>query len=216
MNVSRAINYIQLGPFETVEGRPFTNPVDSVEDLASLQYMVNILRRHLSQPKVVVERPLPFVLYLKEEGDRYHRLALSKPELLLDQNDLTVVGFCGQKRPGADRAPIDTVDQQLIAEFSYHPYLLSYSTLQLADGNASNLVLFNDPRGITHWAKGTRHAYAASELAPRYYLRIRLHNAILPGGITSGNELVLLRTKYYDYEGDTTWWGVRELGGQGS
>lgn len=216
MNVSRSIDYSQLGPFETAEGRPFTNPVDSVEDLTCLQYMLKILSQHLSQPSVVLARPLPFVLYLKEEGDRYHRIALSKPELLLGQNDLIVVGFNGRKRPDADRKPIDTIDQQLIAEFSYHPYLLSYSTLQLADGNACNLILFNDLRGITHWAKGARHTYAASELAPRYYLSIRLHNAILPGGVTSGSELVLLRTKYYDYAGETPWWGVRELRAQAS
>jgi hypothetical protein len=205
-------DYVKLEPLETVEGRPFTNPVDSVEDLVSLHHMIEALRRTLNQVGPIPAQPRPFILYLQEEEEgRYHRIAFSKPEALLQLGDLTVVAFCGQKRPGADRSPIDQVDAELLAEFEQHSYLLSYSTLKLEDGNACNLVLFSDPRGLFHWVKGTKHTYAAGELAPKYYLSVRLHNAILPGGLVSGQELVLLRTKYYDYQGEILWWGVREL-----
>jgi hypothetical protein len=207
--------YVPVEPLETIEGRPFTNPVDSLEDLAWLQYMVGTLRQLLGQLEVIKAQPRPFVMYLQESENRYHRIALAHPELLLDDKDLIVVGFCGRKRPDLDRGPIDAVDGELIAAFSQHPYLISYSTLQLPDGNACNLVLFSDYHGLSDWAKGERHAYAANELAPRYYHCIRLHNATLPGGLISGKELVLLRTKYYDYREDAIWLGVRELSKKG-
>lgn len=204
-------NLVKLGPLETVEGRPFTNPIDSVKDFTSLHYMIEVLRQTLDQLEPIPVQPRPFILYLPEGAEGYHRIALAKPEELLPTADLTVVAFCGQRRPAADRKPIDEIDRQLVAELIEHPYLLSYSTFLLEDGNACNMVLFSDPRGIFHWVRSTRHAYATGELAPHYYRSVRLHNAILPGGLASSQELVLLRTKYYDYQDEAIWWAIREL-----
>jgi len=30
--------------------------------------------------------------------------------------------------------------------------------------------------------------------------------------LMAGNQLILTRTKYYDYQDQTLWWAVRELG----
>jgi hypothetical protein len=203
--------YVRLSRTEIVPGRPFTNPAGSREDIGTLQDMAEKLRQLLGRPETIPAQPRPFVLYLSEAGGRRHRIALSKPEALLTGNDLTVVGFCGRKWPGADRAPLDAVDAELITEFSQHPHLLSYSSLELGNGNWCNLVLFSHPRGLLHWATSARHAYAVRELSPAYYMVIRLHNAILPGGLMSGKPLILLRTKYYDYQDKPPWLAVREL-----
>ena len=202
--------HLQLTPSETVAGRPFTIPENSTADLAILQYMAETLCRILMQPQAIPPEPRPLLLFLEEIGGRLHRIALSKPELLLTPDDLTVVGFCGQKRLGVDRAPLDAVDEELLKEFSQYIHLLSYSTLQLESGNSCNLVLFNHPQGVYHWAASDKHTQAVT-LSPSYYTVIRLHNAILPGGIMSNNRLVLLRTKYYDFQDNPPWQAVREF-----
>ena len=201
---------VQLGFSDIVAGRPFTNPEGSAFDLTVLQYMVETVCRILKEPRAILNQPRPVVLYLNEVGGRSHRIALSRPEALLNCNDLTVVGFCGQRRHGVDRGPLDAVDEELIAEFPQHDELLSYSTLQLESGDSCNLVLFSQPQGILHWASSDRHALAA-RMAPRYYTVIRLHTAILPGGIMANNKLALIRTKYYDFQEEPLWQAVRDF-----
>lgn len=201
---------VHLGSSEIVAGRPFTNPEGSAFDLTVLQYMVETVCRILREPQVIPNQPRPFVLCLNEVGGRSHRIALSRPEALLKLDDLTVVGFCGQRRRGVDREPLDAVDEELIAEFPQHDALLSYSTLQLESGDSCNLVLFSQPQGISHWASSDRHALAV-HMAPRCYTVIRLHNAILPGGIRPENKLVLIRTKYFDFQEEPLWQAVRDF-----
>jgi hypothetical protein len=98
---------VRLGYSEVVAGRPFTNPEGSQFDLTVLQYMAETLFQILMKPEVLPAKPRPLVRFLAERGGRLHRIALTKPELLLQPDDLTVVGFCGKKRPGVDRGPID-------------------------------------------------------------------------------------------------------------
>ena len=43
---------------------------------------------------------------------------------------------------------------------------------------------------------------------------MRIHNGRLPGGVTSGNPIVLERTKYYDYRSRSgVWKAERKLTG---
>jgi hypothetical protein len=188
----------------------FTNPEASRYDLTILQYMAETLCRIMMKPEAIPNQPRPYVLFLEEIGGRFHRIALSRPELLRQPIDLTVVGFCGKKRPGVDRQPVDAVDDELIEEMPEHLHLLSYSTLQLESLNTVNLVIFSEPQGLSHWAASEKHALAVS-MAPDYYTVIRLHNALLPGGLASHNRLVLLRTKYYDFLDKTPWRATREF-----
>lgn len=204
-------DFTRLGWSDVLPDRPFTNPDQNTEDLLHLQYMVGRLRQLLSQPELIPAQPRPYVLFLEESGGRRHRIALTRPEELFILTELAVVGFCGTRWPEADRNPLDAVDAELLNEFMEHPHLLSYSSLEVEDGNWRNLVLFSHPQGIGHWAISMRHVYAAQELSPGYYRHIRLHNGLLPGGLLSGSEIVLTRTKYYDYQDQPLWWAVREL-----
>lgn len=201
---------IQLGPQEVVAGRLFTNPEASSYDLTVLQYMAETVYRVMKQTPDIPPEPRPYVLVLEEHGGRYHRICLVQPKQLLRPNNLAVVGFCGQKLSEVDRAPLDAVDDDLIEELPQHPHLLSYSTLQLECNNTVNLVLFDHPEGLNHWAASKQHAEAVG-MSPYYYSVIRLHNATLPGGLLSGNRLVLLRTKYFDFQTGTMWRAVREF-----
>jgi hypothetical protein len=128
---------------------------------------------------------------------------------LLTDAELTFVGFFGQRRFEANPALLQDVDTELIQEFLNHPYVLSYCSLELADNNWANIVILRNADGIQHWRASRKHAYAARELAPQYYTGIRLHNGILPNGLASPY-LVLLHTKYYDFQGPGLWQAVRE------
>lgn len=210
--MSTPTDYIRLGWADIVPDRPFTNPDHNADDTATLEYMVDRLYHLLSQPGEIFPQPRPYILYLPEATGRTHRVAIAHPAELLICPEIAVVGFCGHKWPDADRSQLEIIDQELIQEFLQHPYLLSYSSLQLESGDWRNLVLFSHPQGIGHWAISALHAHAARHLAPGYYQNIRLHNGVLPGGLGAGNGLILTRTKYYDYQAQPLWWAVRELG----
>lgn len=204
-------NYLRLSEAEFVPERPFTHPDNNAQDLAHLQSMAEKLAHLLSQSGAIPAQPRPYVLYLEEADGRRLRVALARPEELLFCTELMIVGFCGHKWPEADRAALDAVDAELLAEFMQHPHLLSYSSLEVEGGNWRNLVLFSQAQGIGHWAISARHADAVQNLAPLYYQNIRLHNGVLPGGLLAGQKLLLTRTKYFDYQDQPFWWAVREL-----
>lgn len=204
-------SFVQLGPTEVINDRPFTNPKNSAADLAHLQYIVDQVRHLLlSQLSILKAQAFPVVKYLTEAEGRYFRVTIAQLQVLLGDQDFYAVGFCGLKRPKSDRKPVDSIDEELIGEFPEHPDLVCYCTLEVEPGYSCNLVLFKDPAGLMHWSRSEKHARAV-ELSPEYYLSIRLHNALLPGGLMSGQSLVLMRTKYFDFQGETTWWGLREL-----
>lgn len=206
-----ANNFVHLSPTEIIKERPFTNPKNSAADLANLQYIADKVRYLLlSQPGYFDTQLFPAVIYFTEEEGRYFRVTITQPQILLASQDFYAVGFCGLKRPMSDRGPVDTIDAELIDEFPEHPNLICYCTLEVEPGHSCNLVLFDDPAGLIHWSRSAKHARAV-ELSPNYYLSIRLHNALLPGGLWSDQPLMLLRTKYFDFQGETMWWGLREL-----
>ena len=204
---------IQLQPTEIWPGRLFTNPEAGAYDLTVLQYMAETLCRVVVQTQNIPSQPRPYILFLEETGGRFHRICLSQPAHLLASRNLTVVGFCGKKRPGVDRNPIDAIDDQLIEEMPEHRHLLSYSTLQLESYNTVNLVLFSQTHGPDHWSASKQHALAVG-MSSEYYTVVRLHNAILPGGLLSDNRLLLLRTKYYDFQSEPVWRAIREFPNQ--
>lgn len=202
----------QLSSGELVPERRFTNPEHSLADLAILEHMRARLRSALTEPAAIAygaPSAGPRIESLAEHGERPHRLVLAAPERLLSAHELTVVGFFGQRRGDADPAVMGDIDDQLIAELAARPYVLSYSSLELPDGNWANLVLLQHAAGMEHWRASPKHAYAVRELAPRFYASIRLHNGALLGGLAAAR-ITLLRTKYYDF-GAGWWQAIREF-----
>lgn len=205
--------HIILGPTELVRDRPFTDPERNLEDLAALKAMLDRLREVLAQPEIFPDGPRPAILVLQERSGRSHRIAISRREELLVAGEFTIVGFFGEKRPAADLSVLEGVDLELIYHFPFHTGVLSYSTLELANGDSGNLVMLSRPDAIEDWRTNVKHGYAAEYLAPKYYARIRLHNAVLAGGLMAGLDPILLRTKYYDYGGGGVWLAQREAQG---
>jgi len=166
----------------------------------------------LSQSNIGPEHPLARALYIQtldEDHGRFHRVVILEREPLLADAELAFVGFFGHRRVEADPTPLQEIDIELIQEFLDHPHVLSYCSLELADGNWANMVLLRSADGIERWRGSRKHAYVARELAPLYYTGIRIHNGVLPDGLASPH-LSLLCTKYYDFQGPELWRAIRD------
>ncbi|GAB4431612.1 MAG: hypothetical protein OHK0015_18280 [Chloroflexi bacterium OHK40] len=193
-----------LAPAELVPGRPFTDPERIDTDLAVLDAMRTTLHAVVA---TIAEAP-DGLIYLPEADGRTHRVVLLNRAGLLAPVPLAVVGFFGERRHGAEDERLAALDAELIDELRSHPYMLSYSSRELASGRWANLVLLTDYQGASRWRASARHSYAVAHVAPEAYSRIRLHNALLPGGL-GGPPMIHVRTAYYDFEGPTLWHAVR-------
>jgi len=173
--------------------------------------MLEEVRRQVMRAGGLAASPRPLVLECREPDGRSHRAVICDERRLGDGRDLAWVGFFGVKRRDRDSAPLTVMDDELIGEFPAHPGILSYSSLEVADGDWGNLILLDGDESREHWRVSERHAYAARELAPHHYTDVRLHQGVLPGGVRGGGEPILRRTKYYDYRADVTWRAERDL-----
>jgi hypothetical protein len=200
---------IQLGADEVVADRPFTALEHTAGDLAAIQAMAAGLRELLERPLPSGSRPL--VLSVAAPAGREHRAVISNDGPLWAGRDLAWVGFFATRRAGMDHAPLTVADDELVLEFPRHPAILSYSSLELADGNWGNLIVVDPPEGREHWRASEKHAWAARELAPRHYAVIRLHHGMFPGGLWSVRDPIVVRTKYYDFQGPAAWRAERAL-----
>ena len=203
----------RLGSLEHVPGRRFASPEHSHTDTAILAYMRARLLETLRAANLAPDDPLNREMYvqtLPEDGARLHRMVILSRQALLGAAELTFVGFFGHKRGDANPAILQDVDTELLQEFLNHTYVLSYSSLELPDGNWANMVLMQHAEGIEHWRASQKHAYAARDLAPQFYSTIRLHNGTLPGGL-AGPQIALNSTKYYDYDRADRWHAIRDF-----
>jgi len=202
---------IRLGASDVPEGRPFAHPDRTADDLVSILGMARTLRRILAWPSTSPAHPSPYTLEVGNEVAP-HRVIICDDAALRTESAPPFVGFFALKRPGLDNAPLTEVDDQLVLEFPRHPGILSYSSIALPDGNWGNLIVLRSVADGERWREGERHAWAARELAPAHYSSVRLHSGRFPGGLLSGLEPVLLRTRYFDYRVSSPWRAERVLG----
>jgi len=86
----------------------------------------------------------------------------------------------------------------MLLELAKIPTLLRYVSLQLADGNWYNLVVFSQESAKRDILTTSLHHHAAYDLAPHYYQWIRLHHGIIQQEDTA-LELMLHTTRYYTF-----------------
>jgi hypothetical protein len=204
---------VRLGPRETAAGRPFTDPAQTNLDLLAIRVMLAEIRRQVARAATLPGSLRPLVHEGREADGRAHRAVVCDEWRLGDGRDLTWVGFFGVKRRDRDSTPLTVMDDELIGEFVAHPGILSYSSLEFADGDWGNLILLDGDAAAEQWRDGERHAYAARELAPRHYRDVRLHRGVLPDGVRGTGQPILRRTKYYDYRDGVTWRAERGAAG---
>ncbi len=186
---------------------------ENEQDIVLLKYMAQkiYITLYLLDGPFDPSQPL---LYYLEEGQKYtHRIAIYGPQELLQCNKLDLVGFISRKLQPEDPHVIEeirAIDKKLIVELISTPGLMSYSSLELRDGRWCNLVLFSGAETKMHIRNSEIHTYAAYQLSPRYYDWVRLHIGIMPGGLAR-NELLLQKTKLYQYHGPHEKPKMREL-----
>jgi hypothetical protein len=202
---------VELGPVQKVDERPFADIAHNAADLAAMQRIVASLTLLVGQSLEWPEPPQPLVVR-GNDGGKVVRVVVCNRAALLANDVVFVVGFFGHRRTDLDTSILNAVDDDLIHEFPLHPGLLSYSSFELEDGNYVNVVLLRNTAAKDDWRTSSRHAYAARELAPDFYLCIRLQNAILPNGLANPEEMRLLATKYYDYQHQEPWLALRNSG----
>src|SRR6266487_6901771 len=182
-------------------------------DLIVLRYMARRLHLTLHQLGDPITMSLPLIYRLQEHHDRTHRIAIYQYQELLLKKPLAFVGFVSQKqrdlRPSIIRA-IKRADKKLIEELISAPGILSYSSLELRNGNWCNLVLLSDTDAKTHIKGAETHTYAAYHLAPHYYEWIRLPNGTMPEGLDH-TEMSLQKTKYYTFHPSQLRPSIQEL-----
>ena len=171
-------------------------------DLIVLRYLarrLHLILRQLDSPTTQRE---PLIYLLPERRGRIHRAVIYKYQELSLERRFTFVGFVSRKQKNlcsSVKRDVQMVDQKLIKDLVGSPGILSYSSLELRNGDWSNLVVMSDANAKAQ-IKGTlTHAYAAYQLAHRYYEWIRLHNGILAEGLDH-TEMLLQRTKYYTFQ----------------
>jgi hypothetical protein len=170
-------------------------------DIALLRYMARRLHLAVDQfdQSDSLRRTRAQVYNMQERGGRTHRIVVYRAEKLRIPKPLTFVGFISERQKQLSPTIIQAIqraDKKLIGELAGTPSVLSYSSLELRNGDWCNLVLLSDTNAKTPIRNSETHKYAAYHLAPSYYTWIRLHNGVMPEGLDH-MEMCLQKSKYY-------------------
>jgi hypothetical protein len=201
---------IALSREERVEGKAFTHPAYIDLESRILRYMMLRLCQVLESSSRR-DMTAPQIKELLEADGRYHRVLLIQPARIPAQGHFSVVGFFGQRSFDASETDANERDKMLFEEMTRHQGLLSYSTLELTNGDYANCVLFTDEEAKNHWGRSAVHELAVREFSPRYYHSVRLYNGVLAAPIMESHKLKLTAVKYFDYCVKPNWMAIRHL-----
>ena len=204
---------ISLHSYEKVEGKRFTHPTYIGLEARMMRFMFQRLVQVLES----LERSQGYdpnelqIREMVEPDGRYHRALVIQPGLLTSLPSFTVVGFFGQRCFDADDKDSWKRDDLLFSEMQNHQGLLSYSTLELTNGDYCNGILFRDEASKNHWGRSSVHEKAVREFSPTFYHSIRLYNGVLQAPLAEFYKLKLTSVKYFDYSVTPPWIAHRTL-----
>lgn len=199
---------VSLGQVEKITERPFTHIDHITKDREILVHMARQLNVFLEKHPDILE--MSKSIYIDEPDGRSHRYFVPRVEALTQTSKVYLVGFFSHKQEGAASDHFGDLDNRLIEQLPMYQEILSYSTMELPNGDFGNLVLLSDEEAKTKWMQGKIHNRAV-DLSPDYYQYVRINNGVLPEGIAKPDLLRITRVKYYDYLEDPPWKAVREL-----
>lgn len=193
---------------ETVEGRPCTDVSLYTPDLDLLAYMLQDLRSLIrssdaGKVELVAHEPIMWAVH----GLR-RRTVVCDLEQIRRYDRVCTVGFFAERRELIDYPSLDELELGLLLEFRNYPGILSYSSIELANDFWANLVIHRVPDDTESWRESSAHVRAV-EVSPELYSAIRIHNGHLEGGVAGSGAVAIDRTKYWDYEDDPVWQGLR-------
>lgn len=200
---------------EILAGRPFTDPVNTEREADVMRTMLAHERERARRWREEAERPeAPRGTIVREHDDEHHRHLIVVPDVraLLAAGDVTAVGFFARPRPEVDHGILFDLEDELVGRMDAYADLglLSYYDVELVKGAYGNLILFSTPDVPPEWHRDPVHR-RATEVSPRHYHEVRLHKGSVPGPLLGDGTLVLERTKYFDFDADPTWLGLRQF-----
>jgi hypothetical protein len=199
-----------LGPEELVPGRPFTDPGNTMREVGVMGTMLE-RERELARAWSEATHGDPWVERERDRKDRRHLLVVPDPRALLEARDFTAIGFFGRPREDVDHSILFELEEELIARMHFYAEvgLLSYYDVELVKGAYGNLILFSTADVPAEWYTDAVHRRAV-EISPRHYHEVRLHKGSISGGFADG-DIVVERTKYFDFAGAVPWQAVRRF-----
>jgi hypothetical protein len=175
-------------------GRPFTDPIHTMEDAAVMRDMLGRMRA-LARGWLTSRPQEPGAL-LRDERTW---IRVPDRDALLAAGELTTVGFFGQARADVDHDPIHRLEEAIVDTLELVPGVLSYFNLGLSHGGYGNLILCDSPEVPVRWHEHRIHVRAV-ELAPRHYHSARLHTGVVHSGLLGDADLAVVRTRHYDFD----------------
>lgn len=169
------------------------------QDQHVLSYMASAAFQAIKQQESSALQ-LPVIAYVNEPGQPAYRVVTYKKAIPVDDTIL-FVGFLSKKQAAISATLseyLGVIDGQMITRLTGFPALLSYSSLELSDGNWCNLVIFTQDALRDDLLATALHQHAAYELAPLYYQWIRIHRGL----ITIKDNVPTLcfnQTRYYTF-----------------
>jgi len=211
INADMAPEYFVLGPDDDLPDRPFTASYLTEQDRSVVRKLLSDLQGFLRDVDAGKRKANPYHRYAWQIEGMTHRLLICHEKRLRDHQELCVVGFFGDRRADVDIAPLEKANIAIVDEFDEYPGILSYSSMELADGHWANMVLHDDPVDTEYWRKSKRHQHAVSSLSPQHYKSVRLHNGRLTAGLFDDPDIIIKKTKYLDFSGESEWRAERTL-----
>jgi hypothetical protein len=206
------VTEIELGPEETVPGKPFADPEHTRREESALRHLLAHERARARAWSNGDGGGRDVIIRETDDEGLRHLLVVPDTEALLSSPDPLVIGFFGRPREDADVPLLFELEEQLIEGMAAYAEggLLSYYDLELVKGAYGNLILFTSADGPINWRGNPVH-HRAVEISPQNYWEIRLHQGALSGRLLDGGELHLKQTKYIDYSEPGVWRAVRRL-----
>ena len=204
---------IELAPDEIVDGRPFSDPVQTLRDREALRILLEHERDRAKTWSGGRWGPQRDALIVETDSElRRHLLVVPDTQALLDARDPVVVGFFGRPRADGNPRLLFELEEELVGRMGDHAEagLLSYYDVELVKGAYGNVILFATVESVASWARDAVHDRAVS-ISPQNYHEIRLHQGRLAGRLLDAGDVRLTRTRYLDYNGPEPWRAVRRF-----
>ena len=187
---------------------PFACKKTTKFDEKQTKRILQKVRKHLEEFINIDMRPnsVSFV----NKNRKTCRIVIYDLNKLLIEKDLFMVIFYANKRDNLTEEfnkEFFATDWGIAMGMMGNKNILCYASQEFTDGNWFNIVLFTEEKDKHEVTTKNKHKYAAYTVAPKRFSWIRLHNALLPQGISNFEDIILKKTNYYYF--DDNWFAVR-------